>query len=278
MRLTSRSYPHPVLGNKDDFPKSEFQVRTDVRTDRNKVYINVEIACSSDSISSLIGAGKASYALHIECTSTLYRNCWRFSANKYCIEIPSIELANKVEISIFSIIDIPIKSYSFTDSHSDYNNVLFDLQEGDIIAISESYEALIENKDYLSKMSSIMEVVESKHAQRGPLTVEYNSNKIQLILSKQDFSQYKRLKSNVYACGLLSSILVLPVLVNALNLIKSSSGEFNGLRWSDNVIHRLAEFKISGDFDALDTAQKLLETPVARTLSYTTSLLKEMEE
>lgn len=48
MKLKQRSYPHPVLGNKDDIPKYAFQASFDgVRPDKRFYSFTVDFLCSS---------------------------------------------------------------------------------------------------------------------------------------------------------------------------------------------------------------------------------------
>lgn len=42
MKLSSRSYPHPVVGSRDDVPGAAFQSVLEMTTDKEAVYIDVE--------------------------------------------------------------------------------------------------------------------------------------------------------------------------------------------------------------------------------------------
>jgi hypothetical protein len=78
MKLSTRSYPHPVVGNRDDVPGAAFQASVDLSTDRETVFLDVAIKCSSSTINKLIADGKANYALHVECSNTLFRRAYEF--------------------------------------------------------------------------------------------------------------------------------------------------------------------------------------------------------
>src|ERR1700734_3980418 len=55
MKLSTRSYPHPVVGNRDDVPGAAFQASVSMATDRETVFLDVAIKCSSSTINKLVG-------------------------------------------------------------------------------------------------------------------------------------------------------------------------------------------------------------------------------
>ena len=54
MRLSSRSYPHPVLGNGDDVSGAGFQATFEYASDQQFYYITVTVECSSATLAKLI--------------------------------------------------------------------------------------------------------------------------------------------------------------------------------------------------------------------------------
>jgi len=54
MRLSSRSYPHPVVGNRDDVPSAAFQAALEMTTDKEAIYLDVAVKCSSKTINDLV--------------------------------------------------------------------------------------------------------------------------------------------------------------------------------------------------------------------------------
>src|SRR6266849_99742 len=54
MRLSTRSYPHPVVGNRDDVPGAAFQAIVEVTADKQTVYLDVSINSSSLTVNQLI--------------------------------------------------------------------------------------------------------------------------------------------------------------------------------------------------------------------------------
>ena len=47
MRLSNRSFPHPVVGNGDDVPNVEFQVTFEFTSDKTYFYLKATARCRS---------------------------------------------------------------------------------------------------------------------------------------------------------------------------------------------------------------------------------------
>src|SRR4051812_12123712 len=101
MKLSSRSYPHPVVGNRDDVPGAAFQAALETTTDKEAVYVDVSITCSSKTLNDLIKKKDASFVLHVECSNTLFRRAFEFSESNHRIQIPSDNLNDAVEMNVF---------------------------------------------------------------------------------------------------------------------------------------------------------------------------------
>lgn len=268
MRLSERSYPHPVVGNRDDVPGAGFQAGIVATSDKENFYIDVDIQCSSEAVRTLVQEKKAAYVAHIECSNTLYRQAFRFHEEKHRITIPANRLFDRFEINVMACAFAKISSYSVPGAHEDYGDAVFDLSEGDIIAVADGEEFLAEFEDALARIGSIMQVDESQVDEDGIMKVEWNGMRIVIILSKKDFKAYNMLKTLEPVGSALASTLVLPVLIQALNTVKDGESGLEGCRWHYVLERRLEKMGIGGsDFDALDVAQQMLELPIKRALA-----------
>lgn len=92
MRLSERSYPHPVLGNKDDVAGAAFQVTFEIVPDKSNYYVTVTPQCSSSTLRKMIEKGTAGYVLHVECSNTLFRRAYDFSVSPHTVTIPVNQL------------------------------------------------------------------------------------------------------------------------------------------------------------------------------------------
>lgn len=270
MKLSQRSYPHPVVGNRDDVPGAAFQAAVEMSSDKENVYIDVSTKCSSSTINRLVSEGAAKNVLHIECSNTLFRRAYEFPESSNRVAIPAENLNDSVEVNVFVRATRKASGYSVDAAHSDYGKSQFDISEGDILAVGEGYIFHIESSfDSLSRIGSIMQIEESKEDGELPMRVDFNSDKILIILSKADFKDYKLLKGQEGVSSALTSTIVLPVLVEALHFLKSedAGAEEDSLRWMRALRSRISALELESESDNLVLAQKLLELPLRRALT-----------
>jgi hypothetical protein len=269
MKLSQRSYPHPVVGNRDDVPGAAFQAAVEMSSDKENVYIDVATKCSSSTINHLLSEGAAKNVLHIECSNTLFRRAYEFTEASKRIAIPVENLNDAVETNVFVRATRNKSGYSVETAHSDYDGAKFDIREGDILAVGEGYIFQIEsNFDSLRRIGSIMQIEESRKDGDFPMRVDFNGDKILVVLSRADFKDYKLLKGHEGVSAALTTTIVLPVLVEALHFWKSgeAGAEEDSLRWMRALHSRISALELKSESDNLILAQKLLELPLKRAL------------
>lgn len=269
MRLSDRSFPHPVLGNRDDVPDAAFQTTLQMTSDKQSVYVNAEVACSCKVLNTLLAAEKAKYVLHVECSNTLFRKAYEFSESPHRISIPADNLNGSVEVNVFVRANERIPEYHIPESHPDYADAVFDIRRGDILAVGQGEIFEIEsNFDSLSRIGSIMQITEALRDGDIPMEPNFEGDKIVIFLSKTDFADYKMLKHHEHVCGPLTTTIVLPVLVEALHILKEENGGLDdGRRWVRALTRRLEILGLNTDVEPLTLAQQILELPVKRALS-----------
>ena len=269
MRLSARSYPHPVLGNRDDVPGAAFQATLEMSTDKQSVYVATDVACSCGVLNSMLAASDAELVLHVECSNTLFRRAYAFRETARRISIPADSLNDAVEVNVFMRAVNRIPAYRIPEAHSDYGDATFDVRRGDILAVAEGQVFDIEsNFDSLARIGSIMQINESPKDGDLPMEPSFEGDKIVIFLSKSDFRDYKLLKLNEGVSGPLTTTIVLPVLVEALHILKEENdGSEDTRRWVRALSRRIESLGLSREMQLLSVAQKLLELPVKRALS-----------
>ena len=275
MRLSSRSYPHPVLGNRDDLPNAEFQTTLEMSTDQQAVYVTAQVACTSELLNDLINENKAVFILHVECSNTLFRSVYEFRDLQYRVSIPTNDLNDTVEVNVFALASQPIPDYRPPEAHPDYAAAVFAVQRGDILAIGEGQVFHVESSfDSFTRIGSIMQISESQSDGDVPMESSFEGNKIVIFLSKEDFRAYKRLKSHKGLRDPLTTTIVLPVLIEALHVLKEEQpgGIEANWRWMRALTRRIESLDLSTEIQPLQLAQMLLELPVRRVLAASTLL------
>jgi hypothetical protein len=269
MRLSQRSYPYPVVGNRDDVPGAAFQAAVEMSSDKENVYIDVATNCSSSTLNKLISEGAAKHVIHVECSNTLFRRAYEFAEPSKRVSILAENLNDAVEVNVFIRASRDATQYSVDAAHPDYSGVKFQIREGDILAVGEGHVFHIESTfDSLRRIGSIMQIEESPKDGELPMMVDFNGDKIRVFLSKADFKDYKLLKSQEGVSAALTSAVVLPVLVEAIHYWKTeeAGGADDSLRWMRALRSRISLLQLESESDSLVLAQRILELPLRRAL------------
>jgi len=265
MKLSSRSYPHPVVGNRDDVPGAAFQAALEMSSDKQAIYIDATVKCSSKTINTLLKKKDASLVLHVECSNTLFRRVFEFADGEYRAQIPADYLNDSVEVNVFAKANRNLSGYKVDAAHPDYGDVTFDVEKGNILAIGEGQVFYIDsNFDSLSPIGSIMEIHEAHQDGDLPMRVDYNGAKIQIQLSKKDFADYKFLKTMDGVSVALTTAIVLPVLLEAIHITQDDHDN-DDVRWVRALRLRIESMGLKLEAEPLELAQQILELPVKRT-------------
>jgi hypothetical protein len=98
------------------------------------------------------------------------------------------------------------------------------------------------------------------------MQIDYNGPKIQIVLSKKDFADYKLLKTNESLLVALTTSIVLPVLLEAIRIVQTDTDD-DDLRWVRALRRRIEGMGLKPDGDPLQLAQNILELPIKRTFT-----------
>lgn len=267
MKLSERSYPYPVIGNRDDVPGASFQATIDVAFDAETVFIDVLVATSSRTLIDLVDSEAASFAVHVECSNTLYRAVQRSTDAKFRFAISKEYLNDTVEVNVVAIAAQDIEGYSVDGQHAEYGQHSFSVRKGDILAVYPSQQFTVE-RDFTSfkNIDSIVTLIPAPDDSDRPMSVQYEDDKIVIMLARADFRQYGLVRNSSLA-PLLAATIVLPVVMEAVRILRDSPEEMD-FRWCRAIAKRLEELEVSlRDDDPLIVAQRLLELPIKRALS-----------
>lgn len=279
MKLSLRSFPHPVVGNRDDVPGVAFQATTEMTTDSEYAYVDTKVTCSSSTINKLVQEGNASFVVHVECGNTLFRKAYPFRQSEARFQISLQLLSEDVEVNVFAQADKDVPAYKVDKAHADYDTSTFGVERGDILAVAEGRVFTIESDfDSIRRIGSIMQITESHSDDEHPIKLNLLTDKLMVILSKKDFAQYKRLAHSESFVGPLSTIIVLPALMAALQHVRDEYADEEAResapRWVRLLYRRVEAMQLKFDSDNLELSQQLLDLPVRRALSSTAQMLE----
>lgn len=284
MKISNLSFPYPVLGIGDDVEPRPSILRADVsKTARNFIF-DVELDMANRDIAAHIAKGNAQYACEVECSSTLFRECYLYDKPHFHFELNRATVAGRISFQVSVVVIKPIKNYYNSRFNQDYFNLYFDLEPGDLLAFigQFNYDADIKyNK--LRSVGSFMQITEGK-MDKMP-TFDLGGDKINIKLPTDMYNQYKRsILGNKQFSTIIHSSLVFNALVTALLYINENAETL----WARTLKYRidnspeLEQFRSTLDYpeaeDIMKLAQVLLMDPYKRLFDSLSNLTDQEDD
>lgn len=267
MRLDARSFPYPVLGNRDDFVESEFSASAEAQQAGDSVRFSATVRCSNPYLNELTELGAAQYVLHIECASTMFRDLHWSSVPEFEFVVPLERLNDVVEVNVMLVAARALHDYSPPGLHPHYEGQTFVILPGNILAHSGTEEFVFDRSHSQDSLGALMHVMRSSEEEQVPMRINLEADKIAVVLSKEDYDLFQMLKHHRNLAPVLSTMIVLPALVEALRVIASAESRDvdEELRWVVGLKRRMEELGLTPQLDeALEQAQVILDGPINR--------------
>lgn len=276
MRVNTKSYPHPVLGNGDDLG-GVFKVEFKYELGKEEVALNPAFSLKNIAIEELLKKGKVSFVSEVECRGTFFRTSFSTRKQFDRFALPSRLLRERVTIGFYVCADQNLPSYRPSEPHPDYEGAEFDIEAGDILAVG-GYCSFIAEKNFdplRPPVSSFMSIMQGNHHE-GPMLVDYETDKITIILSKDDWKNYLEVRGQKLAEGILHASVVFPTLIDAVHQVQNSNSDYEGMNWFGRI-EAILDAKGLRDKDPFEIAQKILENPASRSFRGISALLEVTE-
>lgn len=265
MKIYNQSFPHPVLGLKDDV-QDTFEVEFNWECDRAFFYLRPIFRLNNSTLEHMLKSNEAKYAVEVECANTFYRNTFYSDKTSPQFNINAELLRNKVNLIFFIISNVNKEDYTITNSHPDYGETKFNISTGDVLAYGGKTDFLaVKNYDSLKAVSSIMEIKKGEYDQ-GLVKTDFYQDKIKIILSREDYENYKLLSSDPSNIPIFHTSLVFPVLYKALIFIDEVNADYAQFKWFDVIKTRIddEDLSLSDDEKHIEVIQKLFGNPYRR--------------
>jgi len=273
MKFSNLSFPHPVLGINDEVRGACSLYPAPIITSNADTY-SIVINCNHDNadLINLVNAGLAEYACEATCSNTLYRTTHTSSSSQISFEIPKKQVKGKVNFLCVLVAKTPIKSYTNTESHSDYAGFTFDIETGDTLAFFDEFHfnASI-NYEKLNAVSSFMEVVENSDVSAMYTNIYLDKSKIEVQLPARDYQIFA--SESISKDPKLASVFHSSIVMNALLTALYNFEKYKDQRWAEAIAIRL---KGETQFETLsidepenipEIAQRLMGNPFHRLIS-----------
>src|ERR1700761_1808486 len=222
MQINPRAYPHPVLAHwGDDIMNSMFQGVVTGKGAKNAYVFEAVFKTNNADLLTVVVRKKAMYAVHVECTSTRYRNLFKSQEERFSFEISSNLIDGRVDVCSFILASKPIDKYKNAGFHPDYGKAAFRVSRGDTLAVA--HDQIIEatkKQDPLRKVSSIFSVVQSDDENATAMDINTGGPKVVVTLSKTNFESYLNLRHSAAYHPVLVGSIIVPALVEVLERLR----------------------------------------------------------
>ncbi|MFS0667987.1 hypothetical protein AB1L12_08690 [Peribacillus frigoritolerans] len=269
MKITERYYPYPVLSYFDDNVEGVFLIENlDAVLDADKEHYTLKGIFETDNqdFTELIQTKKAAFVLHIECPKTRYRRPFHFFNYDFEVKIPTSAVEGKVELQPVIIVKENLSNYQNARAHIDYSSLLFSLRIGEVIAVAEPLEFIAtKSLDSFRSFPSIFSISKNVHNPEKSMDInlENNHNKIQILLSEENYLNYRTSAQDSSKEPILASMLLLPAILTLFRDFNENILEYEERQWFPSIKRRVEECvftfdEVSWEDDALDIAHRVI--------------------
>lgn len=277
MEVKERHFPYPIMASWSD--DIQFCADTDLKPAIDKkenVYIlNYSVTLKNATMLEMLRDGRGILILHIECSNALYRklNVLDFPVTESDsiqgeIKISGNEICGNTDATLLLVANQDIPSYSPEGLHADYSGITCSLKKGDFIAVLGTYKIpLLQDYDLLRQISTIIVFNRDEERESGPIKMDFNEDKLVAMLPKKLHESYLALKDSKECTGILTSMLVLPALMEGLDHIKAlwDKRGSQSEKWFHLLCKKLDDMKCDMSISSpIEIAQQILDMPYER--------------
>lgn len=261
------SYPHPVLGNGDDFTAGRFALRDNTvrySVDTQDIRIQGTFELEHETLQAMLAAGEAALVIRLDCPKTSFRRVHETTDPSFEIVLPAESVRSRIELEALLVARRDLPGYRPRDVNSLYGqDPAFFVQDGDLLAFAGAVNLPVNLKfdPLTSPLGSIirLQAVPDRSEVGLDLTPQGDQSEYFVILVPQDMWD---IVSNFRATPAIVANLVLPSMVEVLHLMRQATAEagsdIRGTDWYGSMTALLRQRQLDLDGDLLETAQKLL--------------------
>ncbi len=288
MKLNARSYPHPVLGNSDDFPDTDFQAAIALElTAGPPAYYRVacKFSCGNNVIEKMIANKEVAFTVHVECTATVFRQSFTTYDAEAEFKLPIEDIAEAVSLTALIVANKDVAKYAPKGAHPDYGGKTFALRKADILGQDRAGTKVFPLVDFDGDAVSAWLKVR-RAAKRNEKAMKFNESRdyMWVELPQKDFDNWLKVQkiNRVVEENIASPPFVLAAVMFAIGRVRDEAyvyDEESGFRWGRALHSQLEELAPNWRFDEpCETAQLLLNGPIGRLYETVLSVLNSAGE
>lgn len=234
-------FPHPVLAlDGEDYVKEctfNCSLGEDMVEDDQHIEFVIEYQLECEFLQQLVQDGRAIVIAYIESPNASFRRICKFSKGekKVRVKVYKGEISKKLIIKPQIIATELINDYQSECFNQEYfENAVFSVRKGDVLAYERQYEIVVEDINEFKNCASVFSVRLDETMTDG-MKVNYNDEKINIQINRREHDRYRQLRERQEFRIFLSTMLVFPALVEAIEAMKRElvSGEegISDKRW-----------------------------------------------
>jgi hypothetical protein len=275
MKIADRHFPFPVLTYFDDNVNSLFYVsrlNAVLDADKENYSLTGEFITDNTDLIAFVKNKTAAFVLHFECPKTRFRKPFHFFSNEFQVKIPTRDIDGKVELQPAIILKEKVSNFLISNAHQDYMDMKFHLNTGDVIAVAEPLEFVASKSlDSLKNFPSIFSISKNVQYPEKTMDINFNNNKIQILLSEENYKNYRISSNDSSKEAILAAMLLFPAIHTLFRDFSENTSEYEDYLWFPTVKRRVEEcgYKfddISWEDEALEVAHSVIGDPLKKGL------------
>ena len=226
MVKSKSDFPHPVLSmDGDDYVKEctfSCFLCEDMIEDEQHIEFSIGYQLECDFLQRLVQEGQATVMAYIESPNASFRRICKFpkGENEAKIVVYKGEVSKKLIIKPQIIANESINDYQSEYFNQEYfENAAFSVRKGDILAYERQYEIIVEDINEFKNCASVFSIRLDETMTDGVM-VNYNDEKINIQINRREHDRYRQLRERQELRIFLSTMLVFPALVEAIEAMK----------------------------------------------------------
>lgn len=226
MMKSKSDFPHPVLSmDGDDYRKEctfSCSLGEDMIEDAQRVEFTLGYQLECDFLQQLVIDGRAIVMVYVESPNASFRRICKFpkEEQEVKIEVYKGEISKKLIIKPQIIANESIDNYQSDLFNQEYfENSVFSVRKGDILAYERQYEIVVDDINEFKNCASVFSIRLDETMTDG-MKVNYNDEKINIQINRREHDRYRQLRERQEFRIFLSTMLVFPALVEAIEAMK----------------------------------------------------------
>jgi hypothetical protein len=257
-------FAHPVLwANTGDYRNAEFSatgLEVVERLDTGEVRINCTLTLNQPELRQLVDKGDAKTGLFITCLETYCNELHPIPVSGGPVRLPEGRLKGRVVLRPILWATRSATGFTSCALHEEYGTSAIGFPEGAVLGLGD--ESVINvGREKLAPLESIFQLSRSNTVAPDQIAVQMEGEKVNIMARDATYTKIYALRGTVSGRALLLNSIYLPAVMHVLASLKESTSIYEGKRWHRIFTARLDHLGLGVDGDALDGAQKLLDSP-----------------